>query len=163
MEHDFWEHGNSVKVNFGEQLNLFLMNKGTTVNFYWKKGNMHPPSLLWEAVVSWWYYTLVIDLIGQLRLLVVCQKNSILIKTHTHTKNYREKWLKYGNSWPGKSKKAKILRLATTLTRSEFDFRVTSPISHYGDSKQKKKNNSVSPRPWKKSLNLNCCFWFRNF
>ena len=33
IEHNFWEHGNSVKVNFGEYLNLFLRNKGTTVNF----------------------------------------------------------------------------------------------------------------------------------
>ena len=33
IEHNFWEHGNSVKVNLGEHLNLFLRNKGTTVNF----------------------------------------------------------------------------------------------------------------------------------
>ena len=52
MEHNFWEHGNSVKVNFWEHLNLFLRNKGTTVNFYWEQGNMHPLPLPWEAVVS---------------------------------------------------------------------------------------------------------------
>lgn len=34
MEHNFWEHGNSVKVNLGEHLNLFLRNKGITVNSY---------------------------------------------------------------------------------------------------------------------------------
>ena len=34
MERNFWEQGNSVKVNFGEHLNLFLRNKGTTVNFH---------------------------------------------------------------------------------------------------------------------------------
>ena len=33
MEHNFWEHGNSVKVNFGDHLNSFLTNKETTVNF----------------------------------------------------------------------------------------------------------------------------------
>ena len=31
---NFWEQGNSVKVNFGEHLTLFLGNKGTTVNFH---------------------------------------------------------------------------------------------------------------------------------
>ena len=49
MEHNFWEHGNSVKVNFGEHLNLFLRNTGTTVNFYREQGNMHPPPS-WEAL-----------------------------------------------------------------------------------------------------------------
>ena len=43
MEWNFWEKGNSVKVNFGERLNLFLRNKGTTVNFHREQGNMHPP------------------------------------------------------------------------------------------------------------------------
>ena len=43
MEGNFWEQGNSVKVNFGEHLNLFLRNKGTTVNFHREQGNMHPP------------------------------------------------------------------------------------------------------------------------
>ena len=43
MERNFWEHGNSVKVNLGEHLNLFLSNKGTTVNFHREQGNMHPP------------------------------------------------------------------------------------------------------------------------
>ena len=33
MEHNFWEHRNSVKVNFGDHLNSFLRNKETTVNF----------------------------------------------------------------------------------------------------------------------------------
>ena len=42
-ERNFWEQGNSVKVNFGEHLNLFLRNKGTTVNFHREQGNMHPP------------------------------------------------------------------------------------------------------------------------
>ena len=75
MEHDFWEHGNSVKVNFGEHLNLFLRNKGATVNLYWKQGNMHPPSppppfpgrpSSVDGII-----TLVIDLIGQLRRVVI--------------------------------------------------------------------------------------------
>ena len=43
MEHNFWERGNSVKVNFGEHLNLFLRNKGKTVNFYREQKNMQPP------------------------------------------------------------------------------------------------------------------------
>ena len=43
MEHNFWERGNSVKVNFGEHLNLFLRNKGKAVNFYREQKNMHPP------------------------------------------------------------------------------------------------------------------------
>ena len=43
MERNFWEQGNSVKVNFGEHLYLFLTNKGTTVNFHREQGNMHPP------------------------------------------------------------------------------------------------------------------------
>ena len=43
MEQNFWEQGNSVKVNFREHLNLFLRNKGTTVNFHREQGNMHPP------------------------------------------------------------------------------------------------------------------------
>ena len=46
MERNFWEHGNSVKVNLGEHLNLFLRNKGTTVNFHREQGNMHPPGRL---------------------------------------------------------------------------------------------------------------------
>ena len=48
MERNFWEQGNSVKVNLGEHLNLFLRNKGTTVNFPREQGNMHPP---WEALL----------------------------------------------------------------------------------------------------------------
>ena len=43
MEHNFWDRGNSVKVNFGEHLNLFLRNKGKTVNFYREQKNIHPP------------------------------------------------------------------------------------------------------------------------
>ena len=45
MEHNFWELGNSVNVNFGEHLNLVLRKKGTTVNFHREQGNMHqvPP------------------------------------------------------------------------------------------------------------------------
>ena len=43
MEGNFWEQGNSVKMNFGEHLNLFLRNKGTTVNFHREQGNTHPP------------------------------------------------------------------------------------------------------------------------
>ena len=31
------------KVNFWEHLNLFLRNKGKTVNFYREQKNMHPP------------------------------------------------------------------------------------------------------------------------
>ena len=49
MEWNFWEQVNSVKVNFGEHLNLFLRNKGTTVNFHREQGNMHPPG---EALIS---------------------------------------------------------------------------------------------------------------
>ena len=43
MGRNFWEQGNSVKVNFGEHLNLFLRKKGTTVNFHREQGNMHSP------------------------------------------------------------------------------------------------------------------------
>ena len=43
MERNFSEQVNSVKVNFGEHLNLFLRNKGTTVNFHREQENMHPP------------------------------------------------------------------------------------------------------------------------
>lgn len=42
MEHNFWELGNSVNVNFGEHLNLVLRKKGTTVNFHREQGNIHP-------------------------------------------------------------------------------------------------------------------------
>ena len=45
MERNFWEQGNSVKVNFGEHLNLFLRNKETTASFHREQGNMHPPFL----------------------------------------------------------------------------------------------------------------------
>ena len=45
MERNFWEQGNSVKVNVGEHLTLFLGNKGTTVNFHREQENMHPPPL----------------------------------------------------------------------------------------------------------------------
>ena len=41
--------GNSVKMNFGEDLNLFLRNKETTVNFHRELGNTHPP---WEALIK---------------------------------------------------------------------------------------------------------------
>ena len=99
MEHDFWERENLVKVNFGEHLNLFLRNKSTNVNFYREQGNMHPPPLPWEAFVSWWYYNMVIDLIGQLRRDVIGRLSEEEYTYQTHTqKNYREKWLKYGNS-----------------------------------------------------------------
>ena len=50
-ERNFWEQGNSIKVNFGEHLNLFLRNKGTTVNFHREQGNMTPPPP-WEALQS---------------------------------------------------------------------------------------------------------------
>ena len=43
MERNFWEQGNSVKVDFEEHLNLFLRKKGTTVNFQREQGNMQPP------------------------------------------------------------------------------------------------------------------------
>ena len=43
MVRNFWEQGNSVKVNFGEHLNLFLRNKGTTVNFHGEQGTVHHP------------------------------------------------------------------------------------------------------------------------
>ena len=56
MERNFWEQGNSVKMNFGEHLNLFLRNKGTTVNFHREQGNMHPPPP-WEALVNGLFYT----------------------------------------------------------------------------------------------------------
>ena len=48
MDRNFWEQGNSVKMNFGEHLNLFLRSKGTTVNFHKEQGNTHPP---WEALI----------------------------------------------------------------------------------------------------------------
>ena len=47
MEQNFWEQGNSVKVNFREHLNFFLRNKETTLNFHREQGNMHPP---WGAL-----------------------------------------------------------------------------------------------------------------
>ena len=43
MEHNFSEHGNSVKVNFGEHLNLFLRNKGTIVNYLYETREHAPP------------------------------------------------------------------------------------------------------------------------
>ena len=43
MEQNLLGTGNSVKVNFGEQVHSFLSNKGTTVNFYGEQGNMHQP------------------------------------------------------------------------------------------------------------------------
>ena len=49
MERNFWSQGNSVKVNFGEDLHLFLRNKGTTVNFHGEQGNMYPPPS-WDAL-----------------------------------------------------------------------------------------------------------------
>jgi len=48
MERNFWEQGNSVKVNFGKHLNLFLRDKGKTVNVHREQENMHPP---WEALI----------------------------------------------------------------------------------------------------------------
>ena len=42
MEQNFWEQGNSVKVNFREHLNLFLRNKGTTLNFHREQGKFTP-------------------------------------------------------------------------------------------------------------------------
>ena len=41
----FLEQRNSVIVNFGEHLNLFLRNRGTTVNFHREQGNTHAPPL----------------------------------------------------------------------------------------------------------------------
>ena len=49
MERNFWEQGNSIKLNFGEHLYLFSKNMGTTVNFHRVQGNMHPP---WEALIT---------------------------------------------------------------------------------------------------------------
>ena len=43
MERNFWQQGNSVKVNSGEHLYLFLRNKRATVNFHREQGNMSPP------------------------------------------------------------------------------------------------------------------------
>ena len=43
MERNFCEQENSVKMDFGEHLNLFLRNKGTTVNFHREQGNTHSP------------------------------------------------------------------------------------------------------------------------
>ena len=42
MERNFCQQGNSVKVNSGEHLDLFLRNKGATVNFHREQGNMPP-------------------------------------------------------------------------------------------------------------------------
>ena len=50
MERNFWEQGNSIKVNFGEHLHLFLSHKGTTINFHGEQGNMNPPPPPWEAL-----------------------------------------------------------------------------------------------------------------
>ena len=52
MEQNFWEQGNSVKVNFREHLNLFLRNKGTTLNFHREQGNMHPPGGPSEGTIA---------------------------------------------------------------------------------------------------------------
>ena len=41
MEQNFWEQESSEEVNFGEHLNLFLRNKGTTVNSHKEQ---EPPS-----------------------------------------------------------------------------------------------------------------------
>ena len=68
MERNFWEQGNSVKVNFGELLNLFLRNKGTTVNFHREQGNMHPP---WEALIAACRLTVVMQMHLQIILLPV--------------------------------------------------------------------------------------------
>ena len=63
MQRNFWElQGNSVKVNVGEHLNLFLRNKGTTVNFHREQGNMHPPT--WEALIVLWEVVLDFNLGG---------------------------------------------------------------------------------------------------
>ena len=51
MEQNFWEQGNSAKVNFGEHLNLFLRDKGTTVNFHREQGNIPSPPP-WEALIN---------------------------------------------------------------------------------------------------------------
>ena len=51
MERNFWEQGNSVKVNFGEHLNLFLRNKGTSVNFHMHLPPPGRPSLM--ILESW--------------------------------------------------------------------------------------------------------------
>ena len=74
VEQNFWEQGNSVKVNFGELLNLFWGTSRTTVNFYREQGNMHPPPpptpnphpLPWESLFhviheSGWQRTSVSD------------------------------------------------------------------------------------------------------
>ena len=50
MEWNFWQQGNLVKVNSGERLNLFLRNKGATVNFHREPGNMTPLTPPWEAL-----------------------------------------------------------------------------------------------------------------
>ena len=57
MERNFCEQGNSVKVNFGEHLNLLLMNKGTTVNFHREQGDMHPPGRPSDFIASMLHYT----------------------------------------------------------------------------------------------------------
>ena len=52
MDRNFWEQGNSVKVNFGEHLNLYLRNKGTTVNFCREQGNMPPGGPHYKCVFT---------------------------------------------------------------------------------------------------------------
>ena len=42
MGHNFWEHGNSVKVNFGDHLNSFLTNKKQLSIFKGNKGTCTP-------------------------------------------------------------------------------------------------------------------------
>ena len=54
-------------MNLGEHLNLFLRNKGTTVNFHREQGNMHPPPPPPEALT----FSLQATILNILQLLVL--------------------------------------------------------------------------------------------
>ena len=75
MERNFLEHGNSVKVNFREHLNLFLRSKGTTVNFHREQGNTHLP---WVAL-----YALIIKKRHPISDVVVKKRHKHSIRTDT--------------------------------------------------------------------------------
>ena len=77
MERNFWEHGNSVKVNLGEHLNFFLRNKGTTVNFHREQGNMHPP---WKALI--FHMTSFAQFSWMFLVIVTTSNTATIVATH---------------------------------------------------------------------------------
>ena len=84
MEHNFWELGNSVNVNFGEHLNLVLRKKGTTVNFHREQGNMHPvpPPLPREALYIRQDASELLNFINTDHHFQVKAQDKVLILTH---------------------------------------------------------------------------------